>query len=128
MTSTEARQLERATIRAREEALEVLGKGSTRDGRAVYAVPSRRDVNHWHLVVVSPDGKRLSCTCEAGRYSKVICAHRAAVRQCILAERQAEEQAREAADLAYVAGRLEQLNVYLQYVQDNWPAPGYDGR
>lgn len=97
MTTTQRTQLERATAIASRDGLEVAGKGKTKDGRTVYAVPSRSQAGRWHLVAVI-SGAHLVCDCQAAQYGR-ICAHRAATRERLAAEAEAKRLARlEAAD------------------------------
>ena len=72
--------------KGKRQELPVVGKGRLKDGRVVYAVASRSQVNRWHLVVVNR--ARLSCDCPASRYGRV-CSHRRAVHGRLVAERDA---------------------------------------
>jgi hypothetical protein len=61
----------------------------TKDGRRVYAVPSRGERGRWHLFVVN--GSLLTCDCHAAKYGRYCC-HRAAVRARIQEERERDER------------------------------------
>jgi hypothetical protein len=77
MTQTQRNELERACERAQKAGLRVVGHGYRHiDHAEVYAVPSMRNVNHWHLVAVV--GGRLACDCPAGQHGRM-CAHRGCV-------------------------------------------------
>jgi hypothetical protein len=102
MTDTERNQLERACERARLAGLMVVGHGTRKvDGAAIYAVPSMRNPQRWHLVAVV--GGQLACDCVAGSYGKV-CVHRATVHAFLaaglLAARKAAEKTTQARQTA----------------------------
>src|SRR5260370_37891799 len=83
MTQTQQRQLTRAEAIAQRDALPVV-RGSMRgDGSPVYGVRSRTD-GHYYLLTVE-DG-RIHCQCGASQHGR-ICAHAAAVRAQLKAER-----------------------------------------
>lgn len=89
MTDAQAKQMVRAMEICERDGLRAV-RGTAKDGRAVYAVASRTYANHYYLLFV--DGGRIRCQCHAAQVGK-ICAHAAAVRSLIVAER--EERARQ---------------------------------
>jgi hypothetical protein len=68
----------------------ITGQGTTKTGDRVFAVASRSEENHWYLVVVHAD--RLECQCKASQY-RGRCAHRQAVHDRLVTERDAERHA-----------------------------------
>ncbi len=91
--TTQQQRYERAAAIAKRDSLQVVAHGTRKaDGAAVYAVPSRSEVNRWHLVVVSD--LRLVCDCVAGQYGRY-CAHRAAVRARLELEASVRRDTRE---------------------------------
>jgi len=90
-TKTKQEQYERMRETAQRDGLQVVGTGHTKDGRRVYAVPSRTVANLWHLVTV--DHGALWCDCTAATFNRYCC-HRAAARARIEAEASATREQR----------------------------------
>jgi len=68
----------------------ITGHGHTHDGRRVFAVASRTEANHWYLVTVGEHS--LECQCKASQYYGR-CAHRQAVYDRLVEERNAKREA-----------------------------------
>jgi len=83
MMRQQEQQYERMLAVAERDGLQVVGTGTTKDGRRVYAVPSRTEKNRWHLVTVAFGA--LHCDCLAATFHRYCC-HRAAVRARLEAE------------------------------------------
>lgn len=116
MTQQQRQQLDRAFAIAARDALRAI-RGTTRDGQPVYAVLNRRATAKaaypvYHLLHV--EAGRIVCDCPAHLNGRV-CAHAAAVRSAIQAERDAAAQ--RAADAA----------CYREYLLNEYPAPGFHG-
>jgi len=92
-TETAQEYYERMREVAQRDGLIVVGTGHTKDGRRVYAVPSRTEKNRWHLVVVAHGA--LECDCTAAKFGRY-CRHRAAVRDRMEAEASATREQRAA--------------------------------
>jgi hypothetical protein len=93
MNSRQAAQYQRGLEIAKRDAFTVVGHGVRKsDGAAVYAVPSRTQVNTWHLIVVNE--LELTCDCAAAQHGRY-CAHRAAVRARLEIEAQVRRDTRE---------------------------------
>lgn len=108
MNATEAQRYAKGLSRAADRGVEVVGVGTAKDGRKVYATTSGSEANRWHLVIV--EGAHLVCDCKAaqnGRY----CCHRAAVTARIT-----REQAEEAAHAAWA----EHLEADAKADRDAW--------
>src|SRR5258707_15515250 len=103
MMITRQQQYDRALAIVERAGLQVVGSGMAKDGRRVYAVPSRTVANLWHLIVVAYGA--LQCDCQAGQHGKYCC-HRAAVR--VRLEREASA-ARERELEASLRGAVRQL-------------------
>lgn len=91
MTQTQAQQLTRAEAIAVRDELHAI-KGTTKSGQVVYGVLNRTETKRngyptYHLLRV--DGLRITCDCYASQRGRV-CAHRAAVRAMLIAERESE--------------------------------------
>jgi hypothetical protein len=67
----------------------ITGHGHTSSGEKCFTVESRTD-GHWYIVVVHAD--RLECQCKGSIY-KGKCAHRQAVHDRLVAERDAKREA-----------------------------------
>jgi hypothetical protein len=92
MTDKQQEQYDRALAVVERAGLQVVGTGTTKDGRRVYAVPSRTVANLWHLVTVAYGA--LQCDCRAAQFNRYCC-HRAAARQRIELEASRLADARE---------------------------------
>jgi hypothetical protein len=68
----------------------ITGEGHTKNGRRVFAVASRSEANHWYLVVVGEHS--LECQCMGSQY-RGRCAHRQAVYDRLVEERNAKREA-----------------------------------
>ena len=75
----------------------ITGHGHTNSGARCFTVESRTD-GHWYIVVVHAD--QLECQCKASQY-RGRCAHRNAVHDRLVAEREAAKAAQTPATPAY---------------------------
>ena len=84
MTQAQQRQLTRAEAIAERDALTVVKGRNRRNGSPVYGVRSRTD-GHYYLLSI--EAGRIQCQCAAHQLGGRICAHAAAVRAQLKAER-----------------------------------------
>lgn len=76
MTAAQMTQMAKTFERAAIQGVRIVGKGTRRDGKTVYAVSSASDATRAYLVTVM--GARLVCDCQAAKHG-VYCKHRAVV-------------------------------------------------
>lgn len=83
MTQAQAEMAARASERAAIEGAHIIGHGTRKDGRRVFAVSSATEANRAHLVVVT--GSRLVCDCQAAKNGRY-CKHRSVVSARLMEE------------------------------------------
>lgn len=118
MTQPQRQQIARAFQIAARDALRAI-RGTTRDGKLVYAVLNRTATRQagypcYHLLTVDAAAGRILCDCPA-HLSGRVCAHAAAARAAIQAER------------AATAERQADAAAYRAILLHDYPAPGFQG-